>query len=85
MNAKYGFIRSEEGNHPCPAPCAGGVETSQVRLLRLPVAGPVRQQPGEDRSPAVITAGFFDESEQILRPPAASGPNSPATESKPAR
>ena len=85
VSIEYGFIRSGEGHRPCPAPCAGGVEASQVRLLRLPVAGPVRQQPGEDRSPAVITAGFFAESEQILRPPPHPGRARPATEPRPAR
>ena len=35
VNTMDGFIRSEEDNHPRPAPCPGGTEASQTRLSRL--------------------------------------------------
>ena len=62
----------------------GGVEASQIRVLRLARPTPVSNSQKET-GPDHHHRRFFAGPDQTLRPPAASGPGPPATESKPAR
>ena len=51
VSVKYGFIRGEEGNHPCPAPCAWWGGSIPDPGVAPGATGPCQQLSGEDRIP----------------------------------